>query len=320
MKQIKSLILPAAALFFLLISCSTPGNYRRNIPETDSANYSIPQRAAEVESAEERAEYAFETVVPGVLSIGYTDIYVDGYLNQGEDGPDGLDSALAVLLAKELGLEPEFTLVPAGDDYFESIVAALNGYKVDMFISITAVRPERESLVLFSVPYTFEGEELGISFQKYNDALKTAVDPLIEKMINRGTVKKLRKEFLSGVDDIYQTNKVMREIEGSYFVSSHLINGEERYGEGINMVDISYDKQWIEYDYHGIQSAIKRIISAEYGRISLMTVEGESSSAPEASPSSLVYLVEKTDIGKKLTFTLDETGYMSETLEMISIY
>ncbi len=138
------------------------------------------------------------TLTPGTLTIGYTDYELGGYLQHTETNPVGLDPSLAELIAEDLSLDTKWVLIPSNNDYFQSIVKALNNNMVDMFISTTSIFEERTPFVLFSHPYIelANNDHFAISFKKGNTQLKDAIDPIIREYRKNGTIEKLIQQYL----------------------------------------------------------------------------------------------------------------------------
>ncbi|MBQ8161237.1 MAG: transporter substrate-binding domain-containing protein [Clostridia bacterium] len=82
----------------------------------------------------------------------------------------GFDMALARGIGEELGLEIEIV-----DQAFAGLITALNAGDVDMLISGLAVKPERQEVVDFSIPY-FAGEQIMLMTRENADKLKTVED------------------------------------------------------------------------------------------------------------------------------------------------
>ena len=202
-----------------------------------------------------------------------TDIYVDGYLNQDDSGPHGMDSALAEMVMDELGYKMEWIQIPQGNDYFESIRDALNTDEIDMFISVTSIKPERTDKVLFSIPYTFQdGDNIAISFKTGNTRLKNEVDILIEKYLQDGTIEKLKEKYIYPVHDILETNNTMRTLSHKFKFSNLILNGKKADSK-VDIIAISYDKYWREIDKNGKLFNLARIIRVNYGDIEIKWLE-----------------------------------------------
>jgi His/Glu/Gln/Arg/opine family amino acid ABC transporter permease subunit len=87
----------------------------------------------------------------------------------------GFDIDLMTAICGELGVKPEFTVVP-----FDAIISGLNSGKYDCLISSMTITPERAQAVLFSEPYYDAGQSIAVPLD--NQTIKS-LDDLVGKQI-----------------------------------------------------------------------------------------------------------------------------------------
>lgn len=86
----------------------------------------------------------------GVLKVGAQVAQVPWGFSDKNNKLTGFDIEFAELLAKDLGVKAEFTPVTVANQ-----VATLLTGQVDVLTSVVTIRPERQKVVLFSRPYSY---------------------------------------------------------------------------------------------------------------------------------------------------------------------
>jgi len=132
-----------------------------------------------------------DTVTTGFLTMATdADFYPFQYLSNAPtavDGIDGIDVAIARIIAEELGLQLRVV-----DMDFANINTSVQAGQVDIGMAAITISAERLEFVDFTIPYIdVDNDPLGISIRQGNTELLNAINNILERIGMDGTIDEI---------------------------------------------------------------------------------------------------------------------------------